>query len=143
MGVSNLLQRGVHDEDGSRGFTLVELLVVTVILGVLAAIAVQVFLNQRSKGYDALIKSDLRNAASAEEAFLASNDRYSVQSPIGPELSAEGFQYSSGRDYSGGTPTIVVSAVGSQSYCLTARSAGGDLIAYNSANGFGSGGLCP
>ena len=56
-----------------NGFTLIELLVVIIIIAILAAIAFQVFLDQRKKGYDAQVKSDLRNAATAEETYLAGN----------------------------------------------------------------------
>ena len=57
-------------EEREGGFTLIELLVVIIIIGILAAVAIPVFLNQRKKGYDAQAKSDVRNAATAEETYL-------------------------------------------------------------------------
>jgi type IV pilus assembly protein PilA len=51
-----------------RGFTLIELLVVILIIAILAAIAIPVFLRQREKGYQAQMRSALKNAATAVES---------------------------------------------------------------------------
>jgi prepilin-type N-terminal cleavage/methylation domain-containing protein len=62
--------------DTDEGFSMIELLVVIIIIGILAAIAIPVFLQQRKKGYDAAVKSDLVGAANAEEAYLTDNNTY-------------------------------------------------------------------
>ena len=69
-------------EEGEGGFTLIELLVVIIIIGILAAIAIPVFLNQRKKGVDASIKSDLRQAANEMESAFTDTQVYPLASTV-------------------------------------------------------------
>ena len=116
-------------EEREGGFTLIELLVVIIIIGILAAIAIPVFLNQRKKGYDAQVKSDLRNAATAEETYLTDNPNSHTTDQTA--LSTAGWEFSPGDTFD-----VAVSAA--SSYCLIGKNDNsGNYFTYDS----GAGGL--
>ena len=68
--LQSLLRRTARDE---RGFTLIELLVVILIIGILAAIAIPSFLNQKSKATDASAKELAHTAQVAAETYATDN----------------------------------------------------------------------
>ena len=59
-----------------NGFTLIEILIVTIIIGVLAAIAIPKFAATKEKAYDASVISDIRRAKLAAESYWADNLTY-------------------------------------------------------------------
>ena len=61
-----------------RGFTLLELIVVAVILGLLASIAIERFANVKEKTYLAAMKADLRNLVTAEIVFSTDSLRFTT-----------------------------------------------------------------
>ena len=65
-----------------QGFTIVELLVVVLILGILAAVALPKFSGTRDKAKLAAIRSDVRNAETAEESYFSDNGRYATMSQL-------------------------------------------------------------
>jgi type IV pilus assembly protein PilA len=122
-------------EENEEGFTLIELLVVIIIIGILAAIAIPVFLSQRQKGYDAGIKSDLRNMATAEESYLTDNPTSYADDSQQTALSGEGFKSSSAGDYDSSNDGIFIGIDGNNGYCLYGFSASGKIFQYDSQAG--------
>jgi prepilin-type N-terminal cleavage/methylation domain-containing protein len=92
-----------------KGFTLIELLIVVVIIGLLATIAIPKFAATKDKAKMASVRSDLRNAMTAQEAYFAD---YNVYGDLGQIQANSNFLLSLGNggtvvpDASGYTATI-------------------------------------
>ena len=121
------IRKAMEEREG--GFTLIELLVVVIIIGILAAIAIPVFLNQRKKGWDAQAKSDLKNMATAEETYMTDNSAYSATVS---QLQSEGFNESADTSAWG---AAVFKSGSANGYCLTVKSKSGVTYNYQSDKG--------
>jgi len=109
-------------DEKDKGFTLIELLVVIIIIGILAAIAIPVFLNQRKKAVDASLKSDLRTVANNLETVYTDFQTYyavTTTSSVASIAAATAVKV----QLTNGNSVVSVSgaaAVTAGGYCLTA-----------------------
>lgn len=75
-----------HQQNKEQGFTLIEILVVILIIGVLSAIAIPAFLNQRASAIDAGLKSDMKNMALELGTWQISSKASVTTLPRHPDL---------------------------------------------------------
>ena len=68
-------------DTNSKGFTIVELLVVIVVIGILAAISIVTYSGIRNKANDTTIQSDLRNTQAKIQLWMADNDTPPAATP--------------------------------------------------------------
>src|SRR4051794_17794139 len=115
------IRDGVRARRGNpAGFTLIELLCVVAIIGVLFAICIPRFLGFRQTAIDARAKSDLRNAANAEEVYFVAVGDYLTCNDDVCKSKLPDFRLSPGVSIS-----IVADNGGSPTFSGTATAAGG------------------
>jgi len=115
-------------DDRDAGFTLIELLVVVAIIGILAAIAIPVFLSQRNSARDASVKSDLNGIAKVMETQYVTTNAYPTTTAL---LTAGNPKISPGN-----VVVVTVAATGATSYVIKGCNIeSGVTYTYDSAQG--------
>ena len=103
-----------------KGFTLIELMIVIAIIGILAAIAIPQFSAYRIRAFNSAATADIRNAATAQEAYFVDNQAYCAVGAIGTLTGATYGLYLSDN------VTMAITASTSSGYAMTSSHAKGD-----------------
>jgi prepilin-type N-terminal cleavage/methylation domain-containing protein len=132
--IKSALERRLAGAKKDEGFSLIELLVVVIIIGILAAIAIPIYIGVQNNAKDSAVKTDLTNAKLATVAYFTENP---TGTPVLASLGDGGYTKSENTstiDYVG-TPT-------STSFCIAATGVTTNAFHISSDAGVGDGATC-
>jgi type IV pilus assembly protein PilA len=111
-----LMRQRIQDD---KGFTLIELMVVVLIIAILIAIAIPTFLGLRERAQDRAAQAELRDGLTAAKAYYTDDETYDDFDAAGV---AEGIEPSLDWDTSGDTDTVGIVLAAGDDVVLTRES---------------------
>ena len=122
--------------EGEKGFTLIELLVVVIIIGILAAIAIPVYIGVQNNAKDSATKSDVENAKTAVVAYYTDKGSYPTDLSTLASYGYPGVSLT-------GTPAETVTFTSTaSSFCIVGTSPTSAVFHASDSSGVATGATC-